>query len=260
MAESETVDPVTVLTMFNNNGQVTRKNHSHPAAYALLHVASEKIYVGSTEDLYTRVNNHRNRLKAGEHRNKNIQEAFNQDSRFELAFVQTETKEQAIEIEQRMLDIHMSSGRLLNISPNAQIACKGVLLSDQRKDEIRQKTIDQFSSQEARENHSKISKQLWECPEYRERQKLAIANIDIEQKSTRITESLKDKWQDPDYRSKMEADRQKRRKPITVDGTQYSSVKEASQIVDIPESTIISRIKNPSAKFAGYLYISKQEK
>ena len=87
-----------------------------------------------------------------------------------------------------------------------------------------------------------------------------MANVDHEQRSSRITESLKDKWQDPVYRSKMEADRQKRRKPITIDGTQYSSVKEASQTTNIPESTILTRIKNPSAKFAGYSFISEQEK
>lgn len=260
MADGETVDPVTALTTFNQSSQVTRKDHSHPAAYALLHVVSEQMYVGSTEDLYTRVNEHRTRLEAGEHRNRNLQEAFNQDSRFALAFVRTETKEQATEIEQTMLDKLMPTGRLLNISPDAQFANKGVLLSDQKKDEIRQRAIEQFSSPEARKQHSEISKQLWEDPEYRERHKVGMANVDHEQRSSRITESLKDKWQDPVYRSKMEADRQKRRKPITIDGTQYSSVKEASQTTNIPESTILTRIKNPSAKFAGYSFISEQEK
>ena len=52
MADGETVDPVTALTTFNQSSQVTRKDHSHPAAYALLHVVSEQMYVGSTEDLY----------------------------------------------------------------------------------------------------------------------------------------------------------------------------------------------------------------
>lgn len=257
VTDDDTDTPVTALTKFKANNQITRKNHSHPAAYALLHVVSEKIYVGSTENLYIRTNMHKNRLLAGQHKNKNLQEAFNRDSRFSLAFVQTETKEQATEIEQKMLDTHMPSGKLLNISPDAQVANKGVLLSDQRKALLRQKTTEQFSTKEAREQHSQISKTLWRDPEYLEKQKVAMAKVDLEQKSLRITQSLKDKWRDPEYRTKMEA---ARKRPVIIESVVYPSIKEAAKHTNISKTNLYYRIKNTSAKFAGYSYISKKEK
>jgi len=86
-----------------------------------------------------------------------------------------------------------------------------------------------------------------------------MAKVDSEQKSSRITESLKDKWQDPVFRSKMEADRQKRRKPITIDGVQYSSVSEASEITKISKKTIEYRLYSDLPKHSNFSHVSKEE-
>ena len=86
MSDNGIVDPITALTTPNKNNLITRKNHSHPAAYALHHAASGQMYVGSTENLYIRVNKHRTQLEVGKHRNANLQEAFNQDCVFQRFF------------------------------------------------------------------------------------------------------------------------------------------------------------------------------
>lgn len=260
MSANKANDPVNMLTSFNKNGgDITRKDHSHPAAYALLHVESEQMYVGSTNDLYTRVNKHHTRLLAGEHRNKNMQEAFNQDERFSLAFVRTETKEAAIEIEQKMLDTFMPTGRLLNISPDARVANKGVSLSDAAKNKLRQGTIQQFSTQEARDRHSQISKDLWSDPDYQRRQQEGMAKVDVEKRSARLSESIQEKWNDPEYRAKMSERPAWSKNAVTIDGVEYPSAKDAADALHITRNALYSRIRSTSAQFAGCYYSTEKE-
>ena len=150
--------------------QINRKEHSHPAAYTIFHNATGKMYVGSTRDLYVRINKHRTSLENGNHRRKNFQEAYDKNSKLTLAFVKAESEEHARNIEQKMLDVFMSADKLFNVSPDAKFANKGVALSEENKDILRQKTTAQFASQEARDRHSEITKKMWSDPEYRRRQ------------------------------------------------------------------------------------------
>lgn len=157
----------------------------------------------------------------------------------------------------------MPTGKLLNISPDAYVPCKGVIMSDSRKDILRQITIKQFSTPEARDIQRQITNKLLKDPEYVRKQLEGMANMSeaaIEQRKNRISIALNKKYKDPVYRSKIEEKRKERRVPININGVEYSCVKEASQATDMSETTIISRIKSSSVKFKDYSRISKKEK
>lgn len=81
-----------LLKCINDYKQITRKNNSHPAIYMLHHLASEKKYVGSTENLYIRINKHKTSLFDNSHKNRNLQEVFNKEPHFLVTFIETKNK------------------------------------------------------------------------------------------------------------------------------------------------------------------------
>jgi group I intron endonuclease len=231
----------------NISNTISRKEHSSPAVYAIISNSTDKIYVGSTEDLYIRANKHRTSLSNGVHRNKNLQKVFNEDPNFSISFTHTETKEEATIIEQRMLDNMSSTGRLLNISPDAFIACKGITLSDAAKEHLRQKTIQQFSTQEARDAHSQISKRLWQDPEFRHKQESRVMTQEQIELNRKHTTEL---WQKPEFRCI-----KRNRRSVIVNGDYYPSLKLAADATNITDRTIMSRIRDTSPKFSDYSYV-----
>lgn len=220
-------------------GKLTRRDFEKPAAYALYHPATDTSYVGSTENLYTRINKHRTRLIAGQHRNRNMQAAFDADPRFDLSFQFTETKEEAQALEHSALQEHHGSGRLLNLASDAYVPGRGQSLDQERRRQISQSTKDQFQDPEARERHSRIIQEKWNDPEYRAKQENRRPS---EEQKESISETLKDKWKDPEYRAKMIESRKHRRRPITIEGVEYESLTSAAQSLGLPLSTLRTRV------------------
>lgn len=189
---------------------ITRKTHSHPGAYALVHDSSQKAYVGSTENIYARVNSHKNDLLNNRHKNRNLQEAFNADPSFTLFVQKTDTVEEAIDKEQKLLDVLLPGGKLLNISPDARVPCKGVVKTDEQKQKLRDANLLQFSSQEARDQHSEVSKRLHQDPEYLRKKQEGMDKINKEERKKKISDTLREKWKDPEYRATMISARRNR--------------------------------------------------
>lgn len=237
---------VSMTTFDKELCQINRKEHSHPAAYTIFHNATGKMYVGSTRDLYVRINKHRTSLENGNHRRKNFQEAYDKNSKLTLAFVKAESEEHARNIEQKMLDVFMSADKLFNVSPDAKFANKGVALSEENKDILRQKTTAQFASQEARDRHSEITKKMWSDPEYRRRQAEGMKGVSKEVLLAKSTKGGITAWANPEAKAKMLEARARRRRPISHNGVEYPSIDAASKESGTHRSTITSRLRSGS--------------
>jgi group I intron endonuclease len=235
--------PVNVLTP-------SRKDYSKPGAYALLHESSGNVYVGSTENLYKRVNQHKTRLNAGEHRNKNLQAVYDEDPRFSLKFTITETKEHAIEIEQTLLDTFAHSGKLLNIATDARLAGKGLRLSEEARGKLRQSTVAQFASPESRQVQSERSKALWQDPDFRSKH---VGQKHSEERKLKNSANVTKLWQDPLTRDKMG----KHGKQVSIEGVIYDSAAAASKITKMSTSTIHGRIHSTADQCKTYFYTEK---
>lgn len=227
-------------TLSNQPGKITRKEHSHPATYALLHRSSGSAYVGSTGDLYKRLAQHNGDLRRGVHKNSNLQEAYDTDPVFDLAFAKASSKEEALKLEQTLITEHYGSGKLLNLVRDAEKPALGLVFSDEVKERLRQAGAAQFSTQEARDAQSERSKQLWQDPAYRAKHEgVPLA----EETKDKISDTVKDRWKDPEYRAKMLEAHAGRGVPVTVGGVTYPSIAEASRLTGIPKSTIQTRKK-----------------
>lgn len=86
-----------------------------PGAYVIKHLASDKIYVGSSRNLAARLSTGKTSLAAGKHASKVLQRLFDADARV-LYFVQSSaTEEAAHELEQLLVNVCMSTGQLCNV-------------------------------------------------------------------------------------------------------------------------------------------------
>jgi len=243
-----------------------RKEHSKPATYVAVHVVTGKAYIGSTEDLYRRISNHRANLRAGTHHNSNLQQAFNVDRNFEFHCKFADNKEKAVELEQTLLNTYLPTGELLNVASDAKLAGLGVRRSEETREKIRKSTVAQFSSDEAREKHSQISREQWQDPAYREKH----LNQETSQETrSKISDSVKQLWANEEYRKtqtermarnpiRIEATRRAISVPVEVDGKSFSSIAEASQALGINEATV--RYRANSKRFPNYSRVKKEGK
>lgn len=198
-----------------------KKGTLFPGAYELIHNESGKIYIGSARDLASRRNEHLSRLRNGEHHVKEMQELFKEDKDVDFNYYPTETREQAYDIEQLLLDKNKDNNNLLNFHINSRnpegvkhsdetknkMADKktGSKLSDETKNKIREAHIGRTVSSEGKENMSKAKKIQFSIPANKEKLlSLSMATA----------------------------------KSITIDGIEYESLREASRQLGRARGTI----------------------
>jgi hypothetical protein len=105
-------------------------------AYLIHHPATGKMYVGSTNNLYRRRREHQSDLNLGNHHNGPLLAAFTESSEIEFYAIITEDGAGAQEIEQNFLIQYFGSDLLFNLSPDAEVAFKGLSHSIETKSKI----------------------------------------------------------------------------------------------------------------------------
>ncbi len=86
---------------------VAKMDNEMKGVYKIVNLESGKYYVGSSNDLHKRWTQHLSCLRRGKHKNRHLQNAWNKYAEDVFAFVvvvETETQEEAHEIEQKWLD------------------------------------------------------------------------------------------------------------------------------------------------------------
>ncbi len=119
----------------NGLTRVHAKTHRFPATYVLLLVECGKYYIGSTNNLYKRIYDHRRDLERNEHANSSFQKAYNaaENKSLRLIFIRVESRKEGYEIEQLLLDKHIGSGLLFNVFNNAEVNGHGGKWSEEAK-------------------------------------------------------------------------------------------------------------------------------
>ena len=254
----ENTEIATVLSsdLTTKSPTITRKTHSHPGAYALVHDSSQKAYVGSTENIYARVNKHKNDLLNNRHKNRNLQAAFNSDPSFTLFVQKTDTVEEATAKEQKLLDTLLPEGRLLNISPNAEVPCKGIKKTEEQRKLQSEITKKQFSSEDARKKQSEAAKKQWQKPGFRENLKPRQLSPEALAKAT---EAMNNRWKNEEFRTRMLNAAKDKIVGVIIDGIEYPSIEEASIALNKSKASIWYQINSKREKHAN-TYTFKKER
>ncbi len=128
------------ISKFPNLSKV--ENNKKPGTYILKQESTDKVYVGSTNDLYTRIKSHISKLQKNKSGCRLLQEAFNSDPNFELKIIHTESRDKAFDLEQELLnDLHLNNKPSLNIAKDARVAQKGIssLLGYKMAEDVKKK-------------------------------------------------------------------------------------------------------------------------
>ncbi len=132
-------------------------------AYLLTHVPSGKFYVGSTGNIKRRMKEHFGDLKKGNHHCKELQELYNAAPVVKVTMLYiADTRDDAFDLEQQLLDIHAAGSLLLNKAKNARKAWLGLNHSPETKSKISNSQLGvknhSFGRTLSEEHRSKISK------------------------------------------------------------------------------------------------------
>lgn len=233
---------------------IKRNLHSYPAVYVIYHYNTEKIYVGSTHNLYNRINQHKQRLFNNTHRNKNLQNAFNIDKLLTFNFIKTNTKEEAVNLEQEIINLS-NKNILFNIATDARLSGKGLIKSVEQRKILSAKTKKQFESIEVRQKHSELSKQQWSNLDNLNKLEQAMKQRGKNPLfKKQLSEKTKELWKNKEYRDKLsKALKGRKMQPININGIKYKSLREASVNLNLSRSAIKRRLYSDNPIFSNYV-------
>lgn len=190
-----------------------------PGAYILTHVPTGRFYIGSTCNLYNRINTHLSNLRHGKHHVALLQEVFSGDLDMSLQIQTTPCRDTAYSAEQELLDRHHSN----RLCCNAHDATHGNW---------------KRGMPEERRRHLSNSRMGHEVPEH-VRDAVRRANTG----SKRGPETIR-KMQEARARQPVTW-----ASPVIVNGVRYESRNEAAAALGINSTTLRTRIRSTDPKW-----------
>jgi hypothetical protein len=220
--------------------------------YMLHNAQTGEAYIGSGL-LGRRREEHERRLNRGVHGNYRLQRAFDKNPNFEFVGVliedngsRAEIRENALAIEQTLLDEFNGSSLLLNLATSVDKPTLGTKMSPENIEKLRQRVLGTKHTEESKRKIGEASALLWQDPQRREdRSRLLKQQY---QEGTRSAPWL-GKTMPPEVIEKLSRSHMKE---VIADGVRYESVSAAATAFGIARSTAIERLR--SDKFPSWRY------
>lgn len=148
------------------------------SVYMFHNKTTGQAYVGSTKDTRSRYRGHLASLRRGQHSNANFQEAYSKNTDFDFVSVPFDTREEAFEFEQIILDEFVGEPGFLNISTNAFTSVtpgRTHAVSDEAREKMRQAKLGTIRPPEVGWKISRANKGRRMTPEQIERKRTVHA-------------------------------------------------------------------------------------
>lgn len=178
--------------------------------YVIKCLKNGKFYIGSSVNLRARLNDHRNSLRKGKHRNRHLQAAWNKygEKQFEFKILEYCERDMTLIREQHFLDILRPYERSIgfNIGIDATAARKGQSPSIETRILLSKKTKEYWSTPEGKEK--KRNSALGRIVSEDTREKLRIAHTGRKhspEARMKIKEARKHQQFTPETRARMSA-------------------------------------------------------
>lgn len=215
-------------------------------------------YVGSSDDLNRRKNEHLYELRRGSHVNKRMQAAFDCDSNPEFEFYPTASREEAYAIEQSLLKSNSLNGSLLN---DLMVV---TVVSDETKSRISQALMNHPVTAEsrARMGESKKGNDFWVGKKHRPEsiEKMSASQLgNSNAKGHSVSEEQRQKLRERATGRVMSAETRLKvsmnsasSKKVEINGVVYRSMREAGEAVGKSGDTIRKRCESTDPEWSGY--------
>lgn len=125
-------------------------------AYLFHNSETQQFYVGSSKDLEFRKNTHEKSLKDGNHPNRKFQHAYNHNPKFDFVPVLTDSKTDALNLEQAVINDSVNNPLMLNISKDARYC--SVEHSEETRQKLREANIGKKHTEESKRKIGEASK------------------------------------------------------------------------------------------------------
>lgn len=216
-------------------------------SYALISIESGMVYIGSSKNVESRISQHKCALIDNSHSNKPLQEVYNQGEAFVLLKFPTETREDAYQLEQALIDSEKSGGRLLNLSHDVKAPWKGKKLHPEVIEKLREAAFQRPV------NHQHLNK-------LHESMRGRLVSSETRNK---ISQSHKGVPLSDVHRTAIVLAHKKDCKPVVVNGQRYDSLKDAAAAHNVSYASVRNRansINFPSWNWADSVTETNEEK
>ena len=131
-------------------------NHKQHGAYVIREINTGQLYFGSSEKVYHRIARHKSFVEKRIHSNSTFAEILksSQMKDFELMVIFTDSRKEAFDIEQMLVDCFKDSGLLINIANDVRYAMLGHKQTDEHKSKIAISNTGRVKSEETRKKIS----------------------------------------------------------------------------------------------------------
>lgn len=217
-----------------------------PATYMFLNPITGEYYVGSTNNVRRRLNEHRNELTKGTHHCWKFQRAYNNNPNFEFRPVLTPTRQDAQNLEQNLIDEGWGDQKLLNVSKDTESFRLGCTDSDETrlKKSLSKKGIPQ--SAELVEKRAQANRGQTRSLETCSRIGSAKKGNQYWLGKTHSEESR-------------QAISQAKKKPVSIDGQLYPSISDAAKQLDTSIAAVHRKVSNPNPKWSNWSYVTAEQ-
>ena len=137
-----------------------KSKYNQSAAYILREIFTGKIYIGSSKEVYERISVHKFLMKRKEHDNSNFTELLKitKIENFELVIIFTDSREEAYDIEQFIVNYFKNSDLLLNIANDVRFARLGAINTKEHIEAIRLANTGKIATEETKKLMSDFHK------------------------------------------------------------------------------------------------------
>ncbi len=129
--------------------------------YKIVNKYNDKCYIGSTKNLYRRIEEHRRNLRSNKHYNLNLQSSWNKygENTFEFIILEYLPVDKLFSAEQQYLDIcKLNPSRYYNTTFDATASMRGKKLSDETRKKISISHIGKKHTEESKQKMSMSAK------------------------------------------------------------------------------------------------------
>lgn len=251
---------------------------SSPAQYKLTHRSSGKFYIGSTRDLRMRLNTHRSNLNRGVHPNHHFQKDYSTWSNIDVTVSYCNTVEQAIELEQTMLNRFHNTSLCCNLDSKTclksttgggwklsdeakekhRVASTGKTHSEETKALLLSKRLGIFKhTQETKDEMSRTRKGLKHnlSDEERDRRRTAVSVMHTEEVRKKISLAHMGKVLSDEHKAKLRSIGVASGRKVSAEGVIYPTTAAVARAHGIDHRTVRGRIDSKTERFVKWFYI-----